>query len=159
MDFLLKNVKNILWKLKDFVTLCSSFNHPPFRYLDITNTSAGWAPSVLLSPLSFSTWVTPFSSTHGFYEHLGYPHLGKSFYTVIFVVVEGERTANQSQPLPGPGLGVYLPLTWNSTRHQMAGYITAFWGHGLSQISEVILDIKINLKYCSYVEATISEGA
>lgn len=66
MDFLLKNVKNILWKRKDFVTLFSSFNHPSPRHLDITNMSAGWAPSVLLSPLSFShlghsifwhTWV------------------------------------------------------------------------------------------------------
>lgn len=32
----------------------------------------------------------------------------------------------------------------------MAGDTTAFWGDGLSQVSEVIVDIKINLKNCSY---------
>lgn len=101
----------------------------------------------------FHTCVTPFSGRDGFYECSNYTHLREGFYTIIFGVVEGERTANQSQPLPDPGLGVYLPLTQNSPQHQMGEDTTAFWGHGLLRISEVILVIEINLKNCSYIRS------
>lgn len=36
---------------------------------------------------------------------------------------------------------------------------TAFWSHSLSQISKVILDIKINIKIAHTYEETISEEA
>lgn len=100
-------------------------------------------------PWAFRTCGILLFSRHGFYECPDYPHLRKWFYTILFGVVEGERTANQRQPLPAPGLRLHLPLT-SFTATSVEWKCHSFGGHGVSQISEII---KIILKNYSYIKS------
>lgn len=51
-----------------------------------------------------------------FYEYPNYPHLRKWFYTILFGVVEEERTANQSaSPCSNPGIPPSSDITHRHT--------------------------------------------